>query len=196
MPARAFRSRLIATATLLVAGTFVLAANGAAGIEPNLPAPISESAFRPVSVPAPSTGVFTAPRSIVAVPVIQDPWLATPPPGRAQPSIAAAKPIVVPVRPKTTHAISGPASYYCRAGISPCTADYPDRAGFQAYAAAGPRLRAAMGPSWRGRIVYVDGIRVQLIDWCQCYQGESNEKLLDLYYDVHARTGTSVTVRW
>ena len=70
------------------------------------------------------------------------------------------------------------------------------QAHLDAYAAAGPRLRAAIGSSWRGTIVYVNGLRVQLIDWCQCYQGEPNEKLLDLYYDVYARTGTAVTIRW
>jgi hypothetical protein len=37
---------------------------------------------------------------------------------------------------------------------------------------------------------------VKLIDWCQCYQGQSNEKLLDLYYDVYSRTGTKVTISW
>lgn len=95
----------------------------------------------------------------------------------------------------TTRSISGLASWYCRAGVSPCTYTNPDTAGFDAYAAAGPRLRAALG-DWRGRIVYVDGIRVKLIDWCQCYKGEPHEKLLDLYYDVFLRTGSSVTVRW
>jgi hypothetical protein len=121
---------------------------------------------------------------------------ATPPAARPQPSVKAATPIVVAVVPRTTHAISGAASWYCRAGVSPCMAGYPDGGGFNAYAAAGPRLRAALGPDWRGTIVYVDGVRVQLIDWCQCYEGQSNEKLLDLYYDVFARTGSPVTVRW
>jgi hypothetical protein len=92
--------------------------------------------------------------------------------------------------------LRGYASYYCRAGVSPCTNDYPDGGGVQAYAAAGPKLRNALGSGWRGSIVYVDGIRVKLIDWCQCYQGESNEKLLDLYYDVFARTGSPVVIRW
>ena len=59
-----------------------------------------------------------------------------------------------------------------------------------------PALRAAIGPDWRGTIITVDGIRVKLIDWCQCYRGEPSEKLLDLYYDVFARTGSTVTVRW
>ena len=61
---------------------------------------------------------------------------------------------------------------------------------------AGPKLRAAIGPGWQGTIVWVDGIRVKLIDWCQCYRGEPQEKLLDLYYDVYARTGTAVIIRW
>ena len=51
-------------------------------------------------------------------------------------------------------------------------------------------------PDWRGRIVTVDGIKVKLIDWCQCYRGEPHEKLLDLYYDVYRRTGTNVVIRW
>ena len=80
--------------------------------------------------------------------------------------------------------------------LSPCTNTQADSGGFDAYAAAGPKLRAAIGPSWRGSIVWVDGIRVKLIDWCQCYRGEPQEKLLDLYFDVYARTGTAVTIRW
>jgi hypothetical protein len=120
-------------------------------------------------------------------------------PPRAQPSVGAPKPVVVnvaPPAPKTTHILRGYASYYCDAGSSPCTSGYPDAGGFDAYAAAGPKLRAAIGANWRGRIVYVDGVRVKLIDWCQCYQGQSNEKLLDLYHDVFLRTGSPVTIRW
>lgn len=96
----------------------------------------------------------------------------------------------------TKHSISGLASWYCRAGISPCTYGYPDGSGFDAFAAAGPALREAIGPDWRGRVITVDGIKVKLIDWCQCYQGEPNEKLLDLYNDVYKRTGTNVHIRW
>ena len=97
---------------------------------------------------------------------------------------------------KTGRSISGTASWYCRAGQSPCTNGYSDVAGVQAYAAAGPRLRAAIGSSWRGKIVTVNGMQVKLIDWCKCYQGQSNEKLLDLYYDVYSRVGSKVTVSW
>jgi hypothetical protein len=125
--------------------------------------------------------------------------LANEQPARPQPNVREPNRIVVilpPPKPVTTHVLRGPASWYCRAGISPCTNTHLDLGGFDAYAAAGPGLRAAMGPSWRGSIIWVDGIRVKLIDWCQCYEGERNEKLLDLYYDVYARTGTAVTIRW
>ena len=91
--------------------------------------------------------------------------------------------------------LRGSASWYCRAGSSPCHYQYPDSGGFDAYAAAGPKLRAALG-DWRGKVVSVDGIRVKLVDWCQCYKGQANEKLIDLYYDVYRRVGGSVTIRW
>jgi hypothetical protein len=133
---------------------------------------------------------------------LREPALSTPPPPRAQPSLGVAKAIVVPVAtptpkaPNTGHSLRGNASYYCWAGSSPCTSGYADGPGFDAYAAAGPKLRAALGSGWRGRVVSVDGIAVKLIDWCQCYKGQSNEKLLDLYHDVFARTGSSVVIRW
>jgi hypothetical protein len=140
--------------------------------------------------------------------VLSEPSAASSPVPRAQPSISPAKPVVVSVAPpappkpkvssapSTGHVLRGYASYYCDAGSSPCTTGYPDGTGFDAYAAAGPKLRAALGSNWRGRIVSVDGIRVKLIDWCQCYKGQSNEKLLDLYHDVYLRTGSPVTIRW
>ena len=80
--------------------------------------------------------------------------------------------------------------------MSPCHNAYGDTAGFDAYAAAGPRLRAAIGGTWRGRVVSVDGLRVKLVDWCQCYEGQSNEKVIDLYLDVYGAVGGVVTIRW
>ena len=165
------------------------------GYEPAPSSSIPDSAFHTVTVPSQAPGASEAPEPTPDSRVFLDPVFASAPPERAQPSLAPPKPVVVSVVPKTTHALPGTASWYCRAGVSPCTSGYPDGGGFQAYAAAGPKLRAALG-DWRGRIVYVDGIRVKLIDWCQCYEGQSNEKLLDLYYDVFARTGSSVTIRW
>ena len=199
MPSRAPSVRLpLRIAAPLVVSAFLaiaVAAVGASGAEPAGPSTISDSAFGPV-VLLPGTSAppgALGPTRTPDLSVVHDPWLASAPPERAQPAIPTTKPVVVAT---TSHRISGVASWYCRAGSSPCTSGYPDDGGVDAYAAAGPRLRAAIGSSWRGKVVLVDGLRVKLIDWCQCYQGESNEKLLDLYYDVYARTGSSVTIRW
>lgn len=197
--ARATRLPLRAAASLVASALLSLAAAVTVGVEPSVPAPISDSAFGPVVLPGPSIGV-PGPRTTPDLPTVADPFVVSPAPAeRAQPSLPAANAVVVPIatpKPVTTHRISGAASWYCRSGSSPCTSGYPDGSGFDAYAAAGPRLRAALGSGWRGRIVYVDGIRVKLVDWCQCHAGESTEKLLDLYYDVYARAGGSVTIRW
>jgi hypothetical protein len=200
-PARVARFPLRAALSLVVAAFLAVAASAAGG-EPAIPTTIPDSAFGPVTLlPGSSAPAAAArPQRTADLNAVRDPWVASAPPERAQPPLPDANPIVVPVAtPKpaaTTQRISGTASWYCRSGSSPCTSGYPDGTGVDAYAAAGPRLRAALGASWRGMVVTVDGIRVKLIDWCQCYQGEPNEKLLDLYYDVFARTGSSVTVRW
>ena len=47
------------------------------------------------------------------------------------------------------------------------------------FAAAGPRLRSALGPGWRGNSVQVCAaicIRVTLNDWCRC----SESRIIDL----------------
>jgi hypothetical protein len=206
------RSRRRALLPILLALALSLGATAAAGLQPSTTRELDESAFVPVTVNSrlgneldgTSDGAAAQPN----LEPIADPWLiVTDSAERARPALPEPKPLVV-TRPiatpkstsssttSTTHSISGRASWYCDAGVSPCTADHPDTSGFDAYAAAGPRLRAAVGSSWRGKIVYVDGVRVKLIDWCQCYQGESNEKLLDLYHDVYLRTGSAVTIRW
>lgn len=219
MLTRGPRLRLVAAASLLIVVSAVaLATTPASGLPPGQPSPIPDSAFRPVSVPSPDA-VFDAAAALEAQPrptadlrPFGEPLPSTEPQERAQPSIPDSNAIVV-ARPTPTprpqaasnsggsgssggRSISGLASWYCRAGVSVCTTGYPDTSDFDAYAAAGPDLRAALGSNWRGSIVYVDGIRVKLIDWCQCYKGEPHEKLLDLYYDVYARTGSNVTVRW
>ena len=194
-------------AALIAAGTFSVAANIAAGTQPSRPTQIPDSAFHAVVLPSgapgagasPSMAPVRVPDRLADVPVLADPFLASPPPERAQPSLAAPTVVVrnvAPPAPATSHSITGRASWYCRAGWSPCTVNHPDDGGVDAYAAAGPRLRAAIGPTWRGHVISVDGMRVKLIDWCQCYKGEPNEKLLDLYYDVFARVGSNVTIRW
>jgi rare lipoprotein A (peptidoglycan hydrolase) len=51
-------------------------------------------------------------------------------------------------------------------------------------AAAGPHLRALLGPDWRGHRVWVcTSVRcivVKLTDWCQCYAGTATERIVDL----------------
>lgn len=76
--------------------------------------------------------------------------------------------------------LAGIASWYCLSKRSPCTVGYgPD----QLVAAAGPALRAALGPGWRGTAVTVTArgvsVRVQLIDWMG-----NPAALLDLYAGV------------
>jgi hypothetical protein len=69
-------------------------------------------------------------------------------------------------------------------------------------AAAGPRLRAALGSHWRGRIVTVSRgtrhVRVRLTDWCRCswsrvidLDHRSFDDLMPLWRGV-----TPVTVSW
>jgi hypothetical protein len=187
---------------LFLAGALSLGTTAVAAIQAS-PRSVPNGTFVPVTIDAQSHHGGRADERAVRAPgsgaaPIADPWLlgAAPAADRARPSLPATTPIAVarPSAPK--HSISGRASWFCDAGTSPCSSSHPDTTGFDAYAAAGPRLRAAIGPNWRGMVVLVDGIRVKLIDWCQCYQGQSNEKLLDLYHDVYLRTGSSVTIRW
>lgn len=50
--------------------------------------------------------------------------------------------------------------------------------------AAGPALRLALGPGWRGMLVKVTGPHgfawTVLSDWCQCYSGTASERIVDL----------------
>lgn len=51
------------------------------------------------------------------------------------------------------------------------------------HAAAGPKLRALLGPHWRGHKVEVCATRcitVILDDWCQCYRNTKSERVIDL----------------
>lgn len=167
-------------------------------------APIPDSAFREI-LPSPSLIALPPLREDhnVTVHIIRPDNI----PKRPKVRVPVSPVIVVniAVQPKQSrHLISGWASYYCRSGVSKCVRNHPDTSGPDYYAAAGPKLRVAMGGGvsvhapqpWRGKIIYVDGVRVQLIDWCQCYYRQSNEKIIDLYYDVFKITGSKVTIRW
>lgn len=174
----------------------------------------AKPAFAPVSLPMGRSGPDEAARlpspssvSGGTLDIIRDSGFAPIPTAvrRSQPQVRpqAVRKYTGPVayRGPTNHVLRGPASWYCnlnagRATVSPCHSAFVDTGGFDAYAAAGPRLRAAIGSAWRGRIVSVDGLRVELVDWCQCYEGQANEKVVDLYLDVYRAVGTDVTIRW
>ncbi len=73
-------------------------------------------------------------------------------------------------QPETALTLSGLATWYDSAGG----------------AAAGPDLRAALGPGWRGTSVVVTradmgaGVVVRLTDWCQCGARDGVPTLIDL----------------
>ena len=100
-----------------------------------------------------------------------------------------------PVAPGV-HRLAGLASWFCRYGVSICTAGYPP--GSMVAAACG-RLRTAMGAHWRGRVVTVRSgsrsVEVTLVDWCG-----STSKTIDVYYAVMVRLGGTgvlpVVVLW
>jgi hypothetical protein len=97
---------------------------------------------------------------------------------------------------RTGSSIAGKASWYCKAGVSICHHSYPP--GSMVAAACG-KLRAAMGPNWRGRIVTVTAgsrsVVIKLVDYCA-----SRDKLIDLYWAVMVKLGgsgvLSVRVSW
>ena len=176
------------------------------------------ASFDPVTIPLRglvADNVRPSPAPTSAATVDKDTMLADPGaaptatrPPRKQPAAKAGVFVKPAPKPKvysaagTSHVLKGRASWYCnndgsRAQISSCHYRYPDTGAYNAYAAAGPKLRAALGANWRGKVVLVDGLRVKLVDWCQCLGGQSGaEKLIDLYYDVYLRAGSSVTIRW
>jgi len=151
-----------------------------ASFEPSTPTPVS--GFAPVTLAPPTD--------------------APPPlPPETRPPIAVPTPVLV----VDTRSIVGKASWYCnytdRAySMSVCHYRYPDKAGqHDMYAAACAKLRAAMGPNWRGKTVTVTGngtwVKVKLIDYCA-----SEDKTIDLYRDAADVLGYTgilrVTVSW
>jgi len=103
---------------------------------------------------------------------------------------AKPKPAIKP-RPRLgSGRVRGSATYYCWPGRSRCTRGFPSGG---AYGAAGPELRRALG-NWRGKTVYVNGVRVKLIDWCAC----GGNHVIDVYHSTWVKIPhpSSVTIRW
>jgi hypothetical protein len=199
------QNRLRALSSLVVVGTLALTASVATGLEPSQVAPIPDSAFVPVGLDR-ETAALTVPVPLTAptpdLRPLADPQVPVAPAVRPQPSLPDSNPIV---KQAWSHSISGRASWYCNFDDpsephSICHNAYPDGPGFDAYGAAGPGLRAALGSGWRNNVVLVCGrrcVEVKLVDWCKCTGGSvGTVKLIDLYEDVYSRTGGNVTIRW
>lgn len=118
-------------------------------------------------IPAGSVGFAEPDRGRIGAP----PSPAAPADPTALPADHAATAVVVPADDAPAPEASMPA------GLVGIASWYRYVAG---QAAAGPRLRAALGPGWRGMVVVVSGLSVRLTDWCQCFEGRADERLLDL----------------
>lgn len=142
--------------------------------------------------------VVTAPRSAAQPPIdrpslaalnAREAWPRTPAPalggGRLPDDPAAVETPPVPAGAT----VAGIATWLCNADpsrgpVSRCTAGHPDGPGRDLYAAAGPALRRALGPGWRGATVAACALKrcvtVELID----SNPERDGSLIDLYGDA------------
>lgn len=201
------RARLFGAAGLVVALAMLSAASLSSATGPNPPAPLDPAAFELIAGSDLAKTAATLPvpaASIGPVPVIADfanPVRSFAP--RPEPAVAVAPRIVTTATPRPAFQAAadgspratGPASWYCKPGVSICHHAYSGGM----YAAAGPKLRVG---NWRGRVVQVCGngkcVAVKLIDWCACGGG----RVIDLYSDAFRRLaplsqGTvRVTVSW
>lgn len=146
--------------------------------------PIDDDAFTPID-DAVVTPVPAPPQAIVEpIPVVIPP----PAPVVVQPKPKA---VVIATPKPTTRSIGGWASWYCSKEIPVCHYAYPP--GSMVAAACG-KLRAAIGPKWRGKYVTVATrtrhVRVRLVDWCG-----STTKTIDLYREPMRRLGGTGTLR-
>jgi hypothetical protein len=81
-------------------------------------------------------------------------------------------------------------------GIKGVATWYDDGPGI--YAAAGPVLRDAIGPDWRGtRVTVIAGgnrVTVTLSDWCACGPRRGQPTLIDLSADAFRALGAPLSV--
>ena len=189
----------VLTAAIIVAGCF----GSAAGRSQTAYTP-SDATFFPVVVPTATPSPSASPRPVSRK---DEPCPSTLAPNPCpSPSVTPAPSTTPKVTPKPTRkpkptakpkprvlrsgGIRGAATWYCKPGRSRCTK------GFRwdgAYAAAGPELRAALG-DWRGKVVWVNGVRVKLIDFCAC----SGDHVIDVYHATWTKIPhpDSVVIRW
>lgn len=137
-------------------------------------------ASRPAPQPQAATSTGTPHPKAVPTPLPAAPFAAP---------VAVASPRIGPT--STPGPLAGVASWYRTPGLT---------------SAAGPALRRALGPDWRGRTVTVRAgdreVTVRLTDWCQCFRGTATERLIDLSDDAFrelaplSRGLVAVTVTW
>lgn len=184
-PSRRRKGRLLGVWGIMLAGAilaallYLLSTPTATGHVPSAFRPIPPDAFQPV---------WNAPSASLAPTVVPT---ATPGP-TPRPKPSATPPL------RASHLLIGLATWYCLPGVSACMAAHPTGG---MYAAAGPALRAALGPHWRGRVVTVCGskcVQVTLADWCSCGGGHT----IDLYADAFRQIASlsqgvvGVVIRW
>lgn len=167
------RNRLAVLITGALAATLSVSASTASR-EPSIVQPLPQSDFHPIHLVEHETSDVVPP---------------PPPTSRPRVSVPVARPRVLSLpNPSTSSRLTGQATWY---------------AWHLGQAAAGPVLRAALGPSWRGRIVRVcvgaRCISVRLTDWCAC---RPSTRLIDLDVRTFATLGPTwrgilpVEVRW
>lgn len=196
---------LVMILVIVLAATFVWASEHqrVASIEPS-PAATPLPAWMFTSIlPAPTSDLVRSLQTHSAPPL-------DPPPRMPEHVAAGVLPKSTPSPFKLTQpsgrSLKGLATWYCLPSYpSACMFVHPDPAGM--YAAAGPSLRAAIGPSWRNKKVSVSvngrTVVVQLADWCLCTGSGSS---IDLYSGPFAYLsgrsksspggGLDVTIRW
>jgi hypothetical protein len=89
------------------------------------------------------------------------------------------------------NSVKGEATWYCDPPRSRCTKGY---AADGNYAAAGPELRKALGPGYKGTHVWVNGVEVILVDFCAC----GGDHVIDVYHSTWVTIPDQghVTVSW
>jgi hypothetical protein len=183
-----------ARAFALTAGVVLLVGCGQVYARPTPSYNAPQGPFIPFVVSMPTAAPTASPRASetpTATPAAMPSPSATPRPRPPQITRATHRSTA---SPRTSHSVSGVATWYCWPNGHPasvCTHGYPASG---AYAAAGPELRAALGPHYKGKMVWVNGVTVRLVDFCAC----GGNHVIDVYHStwITIPNPSRVTVRW
>ena len=180
MTRRTVLAALLAVVAIFAAGFIVGQASASRPAQQTVP-----GSLRPVTTDAPASVPSRTPAALAGTPQRSDhpaPHRPDSLPGHGTQAPKATGMRAAPSKPpRTASTLRGTATWYAyRRGE----------------AAAGPALRAALGPGWRGSVVYVEGLRVRLTDWMRA------DRLIDLDSRTFAalaelsRGVLPVTVSW